>query len=110
MRMLRSSLLAGILLAACGGRPAGGPAWPKAHATEADGGESLAPQKASAVAAIEEAEDATPSAAAGAAPSAPAASTPAVKSEKSEKPTSPEASTPKDEILTTEEIIIEIDD
>jgi hypothetical protein len=107
--MLRSVLLAGILLAACGGRHAGEPAWPKAHATESDGGESLAPRQASAVAAIEEAEDTTPSASSLAAPSVPSGSTPAVKSEKSEKPAS-ESSTPKDEVITTEEIIIEIDD
>jgi hypothetical protein len=108
--MLRAALLAGILLAACGGSHAGGPAWPKAHATESDGGESLAPQKASAVAAIEEAEDTTPSVSAAVTPSAPAASTPAVKAEKSEKPATPESSPSTDEILTTEEIIIEIDD
>lgn len=48
------------LVAACGGRTANGPAWPKAAETEEDGGESLDPQHASNVAAVERAEDRTP--------------------------------------------------
>src|SRR5688572_22425830 len=48
------------LVAACGGRAASGPAWPKAAETEEDGGESLDPQHASNVAAVERAEDRTP--------------------------------------------------
>lgn len=48
------------LVAACGGRSASGPAWPKAAESEEDGGESLEPQHASNVAAVERAEDRTP--------------------------------------------------
>ncbi|HWU89867.1 MAG TPA: hypothetical protein VN253_21545, partial [Kofleriaceae bacterium] len=80
--------------------------WPKLHATETDGGESLAPRQASAVAAIEDAEDATPSAAALAAPSPPAAPATSPKPDKA----APETPAAKDEVITTEEIIIEIDD
>jgi hypothetical protein len=108
--MLRSASLVGVLagmLAACGGARDTGPAWPKPHASEIDGGESLAPRQASSVAAIEEASDATPSAPA---PAAPAAAAPAAAS--SAKPDKPaDAPSPKEpDVLTTEEIIIEIDD
>lgn len=96
-----------MLLAACGGSRAGGPAWPAPRAAETDGGESLAPRQPSAVAAIEEAEDATPTPVttpvAPALPATPAAAKP-------DKPSSPEAAAAKDEVLMTEEIIIEIED
>lgn len=106
LAMSKLALCATLLLAACGGSHAGGPAWPKLHAAETDGGESLSPRQASTVAAIEDAEDATPSPAALAAPAAPTTPAPAAKPD---KPASPETS-PKEEILTTEEIIIEIED
>lgn len=109
--MLGSALLVGVLagmLAACGGAREAGPTWPKLHAREADGGESLAPRQASSVAAIEEADDATPSAAALAAPpaAAPAAAAPAPRTDRPAD--APAAREP--DILTTEDIIIEIDD
>jgi len=108
--MLRSASLVGVLvamLAACGGATSRGPAWPQLHAREADGGESLAPRQASSVAAIEEAVDVTSSAAA---PAAPAAAAPA--SPSSARPDRPADAPPPREpdILTTEDIIIEIDD
>ena len=114
--MLRKASLAGVLatvalgLAGCGASRERGPAWPKPHASELDGGESLSPRQASAVAAIEEAEDATPSASSSAAP---AGAAPALAPGKPDKPASetPAAREPKDpDVLTTEEIIIEIDD
>ena len=106
--MVRYALLAGMLLAACGGSRGGGPAWPGSSPADTDGGESLAPRQASAVAAIEEAEDATPSpAVAIVVPITPAAPAGAAKPD---KPTSPETPAPKDDVLTTEEIIIEIED
>lgn len=54
-----------LMLAACGSKPTTGPAWPKSAGRvevdpEKDGGESLEPQQASHVAAIERAEDRTP--------------------------------------------------
>jgi hypothetical protein len=105
--MLRSALLGVLVLAACGGVRESGPAWPKPHASETDGGESLAPRQASSVAAIEEASDATPSAPA---PVAPAAAAPAAAP--GAKPDRPaDAPPPKEpDVFTTEEIIIEIDD
>lgn len=45
-----------VLLAACGSS-AKGPAWPKLSEAETDGGESLAPQKVSPLAASEAADD-----------------------------------------------------
>jgi len=60
-----ASLLAFALLAACGAKSSSGPAWPKSAGRvevdpEKDGGESLEPQQASHVAAVERAEDRTP--------------------------------------------------
>jgi len=100
-------LLALVLLAACGSaRPTSGPAWPKAAAKETDGGESLAPRaKAASVAAIEEDSDEEV---------APTTTTdkPAEKAATPEgvKATTPEAATPPEITITTEEIVIEIDD
>lgn len=54
-----------LLVAACGGRSGSGAAWPSSagsvEAEDKDGGESLDPQHASNVAAVERAEDRTPS-------------------------------------------------
>ena len=65
--MRRTFALAGliIVLGACGGRSGDGPAWPRSagrmESTPAkDGGESLEPQQASHIAAVERAEDKTP--------------------------------------------------
>src|SRR5215211_3817128 len=108
--MLRKAALAGVLIAllgGCGGSRDRGPAWPKPHASETDGGESLEPRQASAVAAIEDADDATPATvtpapAAAAAPAAAPVSRP-------DKPA--DAPPPKEpDVLTTEDIIIEIED
>jgi hypothetical protein len=108
--MVRHAWLAGVLalaLAACGGSRERGPAWPKPSPSETDGGESLAPRQASSVAAIEESDDEAPSDAtpSAPAPTAPAAATtaPAVKPAETPPPSEPDP-------LTTEEIIIEIDD
>jgi len=110
--MLRLAWLVGVLagtLAACGGSHERGPAWPKLHASEPDGGESLAPRQPGSVAAIEEAEDATPSVSA-AAPAPAAAITPAAApAARSDRPSeAPPAREP--DVLQAEEIIIEIDD
>jgi hypothetical protein len=116
--MLRTAK-AGVLLAVlalltvtptgCGRAADRGPAWPKPAASETDGGESLEPRQPDAVAAIEDADDASPAAAApkepGAAPAAPAA-TPGARSERPAD--APAAREP--DVLTTEDIIIEIDD
>ncbi len=111
-RVPLACVLAG-LLAACGGSPGRGPAWPAPSPSETDGGESLAPRQAGSVAAIEKAEDAKPAAPAaepaeeGAAEATPA-DAPAASSEATEATEATPAREP--EILTTEELIIEIED
>lgn len=66
MRRAIGALLLGLLVTACGGGGASGPAWPKSagkvEVTEPDqdGGESLEPQQAASVAAVEHADDRTP--------------------------------------------------
>ena len=96
------------LLAGCGGGRERGPAWPKLHEREADGGESLAPRQPSSVAAIEDADDAPP-AAATPAPAAGAAAPAAAPASKAERPA--EAPAPREpDVLNVEDIIIEIED
>lgn len=99
-------IVAGLSLAACGARGAKAPAWPEAAERETDGGESIAPREASAVAAIEketaeEAESVAPAAAAAAVTAADATTTPAV--------TETTITAPEDSIMI-EEIVIEISD
>ena len=95
-----------VVLVGCAGSAAHAPAWPKQHAAEVDGGESLAPHVSTQVAAIgitkDEDDEGKPATATPAPVAAPAAVTasPAV--------TPPTA--PADETINTEEIIIEIDD
>jgi hypothetical protein len=103
-------VLAVILLAACGGKPATGPAWPKAAEREIDGGESLAPRTAAstvveaskddddiAIAPLEKSESKAP------------AET-KIDAPRPTTPGTPPAAPPDDIIITTEEIVIEIDD
>ncbi len=110
--MLRTAQLAWVLagvLAACGGSPERGPAWPAPSPPETDGGESLAPRQAGSVAAIESAEDETPTAPAAAAAGASAtAASPAAAPAASPEPSEAPAREP--DVLTTEELIIEIED
>lgn len=66
MDMIARTLVGVVLLvAACGGRSGAGAAWPSSAGAvepeDQDGGESLDPQHASHVAAVERAEDKTPS-------------------------------------------------
>jgi hypothetical protein len=95
-----------VFVLGCAGSSAHGPAWPKQHDKQADGGESLAPHVSSQVAAIgitKDDDDEGKPAAVTPAPAAAAAATatPAV---------TPPTQTPADETINTEEIIIEIDD
>jgi hypothetical protein len=97
-----------LALAGCSSHAATGPAWPKQHEADKDGGESLSPHTVhgASVAAAEKSGDddqpakpivATPAAAPAAAKDTPASPTP--------------AATPTEEPpITTEDIIIEIDD
>jgi hypothetical protein len=92
-----------LLLGSCIGGSGTDPKWPKPHATDTDGGESLAPHVAAAQAVAAASNDTKPTDAAVVTPpttpttTAPAATTPAV-------------TPPTDETIQTEEIIIEIDD
>ena len=111
--MVRRAGIAGVLISlliGCGGGRAQGPAWPKLSEPETDGGESLAPQKESSVAAIEDADDATPSAAtpaAAAGTAAPAASGAAPG--RTDRPADAPASREPD-VLNIDDIVIEIED
>ena len=101
--------LAVFFLAACGAKAATGPAWPKMAEREADGGESLAPRaKASAVAAASDDDDDEPA-------PAPVAAKPAATAKAEPEPPKPATTTaptqaPDDVVITTEELVIEIDD
>jgi len=111
--MLRAAIIVGLLassIGACGAR-ASGPAWPEQTVSEEDGGESLAPRAPDTVAAaLEDSEDEAED-----------------KSDKSDKdkdkpesdqlapdaePETPKGTTPvvPEDVITTEDIVIEIED
>jgi hypothetical protein len=106
---MRLALAVFLLAAACGAKPASGPAWPKMSERETDGGESIEPRAgASAIAAAAAADDAddddkdaviAPADPTDAKPETPKAATPGT-------PAPP----PDDIVITTEEIVIEVDD
>ena len=105
-------VLALFVVAACGGKPSAAPAWPKTADKEVDGGESLEPHaKASAVAAATKKDEGT-----SLTPEVDPTEKPAVEKPKADaetpKPATTTGSTPAtDEIvITTEEIVIEIDE
>lgn len=103
--MLRLAI-ALALIAACGGSSRG-PAWPKSADHETDGGESLAPKPGSvAVNASSDDDDevvATPA-------EKPAAKAPADETKPdSPRPTAPTVTAP-DDVINTDDLIIEIDD
>jgi hypothetical protein len=100
--MVRFVVLAALLVA-CGGSRSHTPAWPKASAHDSDGGESLAPRVAGSVAAIEQADEIKPDDKPVVKPDAPAETSVGI------KPVVP-ATTKPDDVITTEDIIIEIDD
>lgn len=103
MRLVVVTLGLAVCLSACGGRDRG-PAWPKAAATDDDGGESLAPRQVAAVA-LEEADEPTVEAVPETAvtPDAPAVDAPAV------VPTSPVITAPE-EVINLDDIVIEIEE
>lgn len=93
-------------LAACSSTSRPGLAWPKLHEADPDGGESIAPHTARAVAAIEKPEEPKPAPAP--ATAAPAAATPTAPTGAT-PPAAPPAPMIEDPIIT-DDIIIEIDD
>jgi hypothetical protein len=99
-------LLFVVMLSACTHAKTTGPAWPEPSKTADDGGETIAPHETSAVAAaIEKAAEPEEKAAA-AEPDATPAATPT-----EDKPAAAPASAPaNDDVIMSDEIIIEIDD
>jgi hypothetical protein len=100
-------LLLALALMSCGNAKASGPKWPEPSKTAEDGGESIEPRPSATYAVVAEKaaepEEAKPAAATAEAKAAPAAS--------DGKPaTTPTTTAPAEEVITTEEIIIEIDD
>ena len=109
MRRLPSLWLT-LALAACGAPKASGPAWPAPAETDEDGGESIAPRPSSSVAtAIEKSEEPEPD-------KKKADSEPEKKAEDkaedtpAETPAAETQPTGDEEIITSEEIVIEIED
>ena len=104
---MRGGLLL-IALLGCSQPGSTGPAWPKTHARDTDGGESLAPRAAArAIASVVE-EDRPADRATGDKPAAaPAATTPAAAAD---KPAGTPSVTVTEETLTAEEMVIEVDD
>jgi hypothetical protein len=97
-------------LAACSSPASAGPAWPKSTARDVDGGESLAPRAAARTVAANVADDDDDDK-----PAVPAAGEPrAVDKPAAARdggtPVTPAASPATDEPITTEEIVIEIED
>lgn len=92
-----------VSLSACGGRDRA-PAWPKAAATDDDGGESLAPRQVAAVA-LEEADEPAVEAVAEATviPDAPAVDAPAADA------AAPVITSPE-EVINLDDIVIEIEE
>jgi len=103
--MVRILLVAA--LAGCASHAATGPAWPKPHASEDDGGESIAPHvsRSDSAAAIETADDdAKPVAVAPTAtPAAPAAEPPAT-------PAAAAPAQPTEDTIIIDDVVIQIDE
>jgi len=99
-------LLFVVMLSACTHAHTTGPAWPEPSKTADDGGESIAPHETSAVAAAIEKSEEPAEKAAAAEPEAAAKEAPA-----EDKPAAaPAASPANDDVIMSDEIIIEIDD
>jgi hypothetical protein len=95
-----------IALLGCSHAAPTGPAWPKPHAAETDGGESLAPHEAArAISAA--VEDERPERAADKPAETPATAAPA--GEPADKPAAGSV-TVTEEPITAEDIVIEVDD
>jgi hypothetical protein len=103
---MRVALLFALCLG-CGGWRGHDPAWPKQTVKETDGGESLAPHTATTVSASERSSDTTESKPE-VSESKPAATDKPAASD-APAPSSP-SSSQADEPITTEDIVIEIDD
>jgi hypothetical protein len=95
--------------AGCHKASSSGPAWPAPSKTAEDGGESIEPRSTAVAASVEKSEDVT--AEKDDKPATEAAEKPATASEPDKAPTLSPATQPKDdEVIMSEEIIIEIDE
>lgn len=110
MRLLSFVVLGlALVLAACGSRSAAGPAWPKAAASEDDGGESLAP-RSTAVAAADK-PDAEVEADPDDAEATPAEPTEAsADADSATEPADDLVITVEEEVINLDDIVIEIED
>ncbi len=97
-----------LVLAGCASHAASGPAWPKQSHSDDDGGESIAPRVVRPVeaAADKSDDDDKPAPAPAAAPAAKEAPAPAAPAAVPGAPAPPAV----EETITTEDIVIEIDD
>ena len=103
-------LVFAVALAACGHAAPSGPSWPAPSTTADDGGESLDPRSEGSVAAtLETADDDEPAAAADDKPAA-SDTKPATIDDSAASTTAAPQTPSVDDVLNTEEIIIEIDD
>jgi len=99
-----------IVLAGCSTPAAPGPAWPKPAVQTSDGGESLAPRPAArAIAAIVE-DDKPADKVATDKPAAPPAGSPGGSAVDKPAAITPAAAAPADDLIMTEDIVIEIED
>ncbi len=105
---MRRTLLV-VALAGCASHARPGPAWPKASQSDTDGGESIEPR---VVRPVEAAADKTDEEETKPAPAAPAAApaTPAPAKEVVAPAVGAPAAPTVEESITTEDIVIEIDD
>jgi hypothetical protein len=105
---MRSAVVAILFaLAACHGSKQSGPAWPAPSTTGDDGGESIAPRETTVAAAVEKSADAKDD---DEKPAAEAAK-PADASEEKPAETAPQTPiTPVDDVIITDDIVIEIED
>ncbi len=111
MRLVASLIVALALAFATGCHKASstGPAWPASSTTAEDGGESIEPRSTAVAASVEKSEDVADEK--DEKPAADTAEKPAAASEPEKAPTVSPPTQPKDdEVIMSEEIIIEIDE
>jgi hypothetical protein len=104
---MRGGLLL-IALLGCSRPGPTGPAWPKTHAHDTDGGESLAPRAASRAIATAVEDDRPADRATGDKAAAPPAASPPAAA--ADKPAGTPSITVTEEPLTAEEMVIEVDE
>jgi hypothetical protein len=111
-RLLVATMAASLALSACAcpQKAASGPAWPAPSTTADDGGESLEPRHTSVATALEKSAEPEPELeAAPAAADATKSADPAA-AEGDKLPTMTAPTTPSDEVIFSEEMIIEIEE